>query len=30
MIGYIARWWYGMAVFMGRTLRVCTACTYVQ
>jgi hypothetical protein len=30
MIGYIARWWYGMAVFMGRTLRVCTAFTYVQ
>jgi ankyrin repeat protein len=22
VIGYFARWWYGMAVFMGRTLRV--------
>ena len=22
VVGYIARWWYGMAVFMGRTLRV--------
>jgi hypothetical protein len=22
LIGYLARWWYGMAVFMGRSLRV--------
>ena len=22
VVGYLARWWYGMAVFMGRTLRV--------